>query len=429
MKKFPILLLGIALIGFLMGLIHLFRLRFESGDNFPPYSSFRADPIGAKAFYESLDSLVGTRRSLQPLARLGDGRDTTLLWLGGNSIRLFPEEFQDLETFVRSGGRLVIASAPLVERPRTNVFATLAASKKGIPLPGGGTPTNAPAGVEGDFRKITIEDRWDVDFGYADLVKAEDHFDPAYAMLKAQETEAASALPGNIFVHSTLWFKPADPDWRVVYARVHGTNEHPVLLERMMGRGSIVLFADSFYFSNEALRDERQPALLSWLIGPGRQVLFEETHLGVAENPGVAMLARKYRLEPLLVAVLLLALLFVWKNAAGFMPPHEEDINRDQGEAVEGRDSASAFVNLLRRNIIPGHLLRICLEQWNAALAGGRKPPRAKLEQMQRLIDAENALEPRQRNPVATYREFCSILTRNPKPGTRNLKTRNPKLP
>jgi hypothetical protein len=107
-------------------------------------------------------------------------------------------------------------------------------------------------------------------------------------------------------------------------------------------------------------------------------------------------------------AVLLLALLFVWKNAAGFMPPHDDDIGRELGETVEGRDSAGAFVNLLRRNIAPANLLRVCLEQWNNA--GLRKPARPKLEEMQRLIDTQNALEPRGRNPVGTYREFSRIL-------------------
>ena len=105
-----------------------------------------------------------------------------------------------------------------------------------------------------------------------------------------------------------------------------------------------------------------------------------------------------------------LALLFVWKNGAGFMPPHADEIGRELGETVEGRDSAGAFVNLLRRNITPANLLRVCLEQWNSALSGLRKPSRPKLEEMQRLIDTQNALEPRQRNPVGTYREFCRIL-------------------
>ena len=34
----------------------------------------------------------------------------------------------------------------------------------------------------------------------------------------------------------------------------------------------MVLAADSYWFSNEALRAERQPALLAWCAGPGREV-------------------------------------------------------------------------------------------------------------------------------------------------------------
>ena len=236
------------------------------------------------------------------------------------------------------------------------------------------------------------------------------HLDPAPAVL--QGATNSPALPRTLSLHTALCFRGLGPDWRVLYVRGQGTNVQPVLIERPMGRGGIVLFADSFYFSNEALRDDRQPALLSWFIGSGRQVVFEETHLGTSENPGVATLARKYRLQPLFAALILLALLFIWKNAASFMPPCEEQLARERGEIVEGRDSAGAFVNLLRRNIPPASLLRVCLEQWNAALASLRKPARPKLEEMQRLIDAQNALEPRERNPVGTYREFCRILSK-----------------
>ena len=442
MKKIPILIVGAALLGFLFGLANLFRLRFENGDNFPLYSSYRADPVGTKALYDSLDSLVSVRRHLRPLARLGDGRDTTLLWLGTTSLRLQPDEFKELETFVRSGGRLVIAAAPLLQRPRTNVFTLAAATGKGAPI--GGLPTNAPPGLREAFRKIDIQDRWGLAFDYVDLLKRDgDHFDPSPGAL--QRGADSPALPRTISLHSALYFRGLDPDWRVLYARVPGTNLLPVLIERPMGHGSIVLFADSFYFSNEALREERQSGLLSWLIGPSRQVLFEETHLGTAENPGVAALARKYRLQPLFLALLALALLFIWKNASRFMPPCEEQLARERGETVEGRDSAGALVNLLQRGITPSSLLRVCLEQWNTASAGLGKPARHKLEAMQRLIDAQNALPPRDRDPVGTYREFCRILakssgfrvpgsgffsqathsevqpTQNPKPETRNF--------
>ncbi|MEY2407346.1 MAG: hypothetical protein QOF48_16 [Verrucomicrobiota bacterium] len=411
MRKLSIFILLVALAGFLAALGHLLRLRFETGDNYPPYSSFRADPIGTKAFYESVDALASARRSLQPILKLGDGRDTTLLWLGATpeALRFHLDEFRVLETFVRSGGRLIIAASPAFESPRTNIFALAAARKRGV---GGAAPTNAPSGVADDFLKVYLTDRWDVSFDYKRLARREpDGFDPVAASL--QITGESSGLPSKIFVHSALTFEPRDPAWHEIYTRREGTNAWPVLIQRFMGRGSIVLLVDSFYFSNEALRDDRQPGFLSWAIGPGRRVVFEETHLGTTEKSGVVTLARKYHLESLLIALVLLALLFIWKNATSLMPARERQKSAETGDTVEGRDSAGAFVNLLRRNVAPANLLRVCLDQWNLALGAVRKPARHQLEEMQRIIDAENAAPPRQRNPVMAYREFCRILSRD----------------
>lgn len=411
MKKLPLLVLLLALVGFVLALAHLFRLRFESGDNYPRYSSFRADPVGTKALYESLDNLLTAKRHLQPLTKLGDGRDTALLWLGDSpsSLRLLPEEFKELETFARTGGRLVISFSPVLQLPRTNQFA-LAAARKGALPPAANT--NLPRNLPDWFRRVDIQTQWNLSFDYADLVKNElGGYEPTAAVLR--DTNGSPALPRELAFHSALGFSGLAPDWRVIYERRLRTNTLPVIIERPLGRGSIVVCADSWPFSNEALRDDRQPALLSWFVGPGSRVLFEETHLGTSESPGVATLARKYRLQPFAAAFLLLAVLFIWKSATSFMPPHENQLARDRGEVVAGRDSFSAFVNLLRRNISPAQLLRVCLEQWNAAHGGGaRKPPREKLEAMQRLIDAQNALDPAQRNPVATYREFCHILSK-----------------
>ena len=197
---------------------------------------------------------------------------------------------------------------------------------------------------------------------------------------------------------------------RTLYARVVGTNDYPVLIERPMGKGSLVLAADGFPFSNEALLRDRHPALLAWFVGASRHVVFDETHLGVSDDPGVAALARKYRLHGLAAALLLLAGLFIWKNTVSFVPPHAEQLARERGDQVQGRDSATGFINLLSRHVPPAEIMKLCLEQWNTHAAHTRKPSREKLEAMQRLIDAENALEPRQRNPVATYRKFCEIL-------------------
>ena len=151
---------------------------------------------------------------------------------------------------------------------------------------------------------------------------------------------------------------------------------------------------------------------MSWSVGSARMVRFDETHLGVTQEPGVAALLREYRLGGVFIALLILAGLFVWQNSVSFMPPYEELLARERGELVEGKDSATGFINLLKRNIAPADLMKVCIEQWNAHVSRMRRPSAARLAAMQQLIDAENQLEPQSRNPVRLYREFCEILKR-----------------
>ncbi len=408
MRKISVALLVIALAGFIYGLIHLFHLRFESGDNYPPYSTFRSDPLGAKALFQSFDRLIPAERHVQPLSKLGEGRATTLFWLGeeARGARFTDDEFKEFEKFLRTGGRLVIAFLPEMQQARSSKFAPRPPKAGPGAVPPG---TNAPPGSSVPW-PVTPGARWNFSLGYHELLRTEDKsFIPELSVLRDRNAE----LPKRLKVHTSLHFSPTDPAWRTIYARVVAkTNELPVMMERSFGRGSLVLCADAFPFSNEALLQEREPQLLSWLTGSSRRVVFDETHLGVASDPGIAALARKYRLHGAFAALLVLAALFIWKNTSSFMPPREDQLARERGELVEGRDSAAGFINLLRRNLPPALLMKTCVEQWQMHVARVRKPAPARLEAMQKLIDTENALEPRQRNPVRTYREFCEILRR-----------------
>ena len=62
MNRLSLILLGLVAAGFALGVIHLFNLRLETGDNYPPYSSLRADPLGSKAICESLNNLLPAGR-------------------------------------------------------------------------------------------------------------------------------------------------------------------------------------------------------------------------------------------------------------------------------------------------------------------------------------------------------------------------------
>lgn len=412
MKRLPLIFFLLVAGALVYGLMQLFQLRFAAGDVYPGCSTLRADPLGAKAFYESLGALADVQRNHRPLTRLPTGRDTTLFLLGADleDVRLTLDEFKRLEAFVDEGGRLVIALYPLLQRLPARWSATRAAQ----PLPG--MPTNAPAppgkskgspfGADDDpfeLAKIRFTERWGLGLDLAVLSKdAAGKYPPATAWRRTDRP-----LPETIHSHTALYFTHFKSDWRVIYAR---TNDQAVVIERPLGRGTMVLLADSYYFSNEALLVDRQSALLAWLVGPNRQVLFDETHLGVQEDPGVVTLARQYRLHGLALALLILALLFVWKNAATFLPPAEEQLAQERGELVRGKDAAAGFVNLLRRNLRPADLLPLCVAEWKKSC--GQGVPAARLQQMQEAIDAENARPPKERNPVATYRKFCQILAR-----------------
>jgi hypothetical protein len=403
MKRLPVILLLLATLGFAFGLAHLFRIRFAAGDIYPEYSSLRADPLGTKAFYKSLAALLPTRRNFQPLSKLAEGTDTTLLYLGARptDLEFTSSEFAHFESFLNTGGRLVIALFPSYQRPFTNRWTATATPTPGRPSPGKQSPPGADDELA-HLRPIPITERWGLQFGYAELPRNQDGvYKPAQAARKV-----AGPLPDSWPCHSALFFDKLNSAWQVIYER---RPERPVLIERRFRDGSIVLCADAYPFSNEALREDRQAALLTWLIGPSGHVVFDEVHLGVEEDPGIAALARKYRLHGLFAGLLGLAALFVWMNAAPFVAaPEAEGL---QPGVVTGRESAAGFVNLLRRSLPERELLGACLLEWKKTCA--HQTSRAKLEQIQAVIDAENAREPGERDLIRTYQAISHIVSRS----------------
>jgi hypothetical protein len=121
-----------------------------------------------------------------------------------------------------------------------------------------------------------------------------------------------------------------------------------------------VLATDSYLVSNEGLWRDSQPELLSWLIGPYASIVFDETHLGIREAPGVMSLVRQYHLEGILAGTILLAGLLIWKSMTSLVPP--QSLLRPGVIETEFR-FRPGFTNLLKRNIAPSKLLGVCIEQ------------------------------------------------------------------
>jgi hypothetical protein len=410
MKKFGVIVVLLIVVGFGFGLTQLFSLRFATGDIYPPYSSFRTDPLGAKVLYEGFDRVVKAERNFKPMPKLENGRDTALLILGlqPSQLRVSPGELKDLEHYVVSGGRLVLTFFPVYTAEdldparHTSVPPSNSPPAKPVRSKRPAPPTRQQ-NEEEDFG-LLLHEQWKFGLAFGALDRGENQsFKPQFA-LKQQ----AGDLPPLLLCHTALYFDQLNPAWKTLYARTNG----PVIIERKLGSGSIVVVADSYPFSNEALLKERQPKLLAWFTGGARAIIFDETHLGVQENRGVAALARKYRLHGFAAGLLLLAGLFVWRSSFSLIPPYEEELQRERGELISGKEAAAGFTNLLRRNISARDLLKACLEEWNKSCRHRVSTPR--LEKVQAIIDSHNASPESARDPVTAYRQITEALARTP---------------
>jgi hypothetical protein len=154
------------------------------------------------------------------------------------------------------------------------------------------------------------------------------------------------------------------------------------------------------------MKRERYPQLLSWLCGPHRKIVFDETHLGVSKSPGIATLLRKYGLAPFLLSLIVLALLAIWKQAARLVPVYEEE---EKATVDEGKDAFTGFTNLLRRNLSPDDLLSACLEEWKRSFTHGKQDLSSRLPQIQEIIAADRAQAKKNRNPVGAYRKISAL--------------------
>jgi len=459
---------------FVFALARLFELRFEQGDIYPPYSTLRTDPLGASVFYESLETVPGVtaQRYFEETFKSDDGREHALFMLGADTSSvnwLSRSEFDTLQRFVFNGGRVVIAYYPEVREPwwehhaRTNetdqsssdekarprhhrqpaennadesagetnrlsrspqlVDTNTVAKTNGVAAARHKSPRHARRHGQSENGDEPPKDDDDEDFKaemrHYTLLPAEWGFEFRYESLdtnddgqiqfpNARRVGAAQDLPSFLPIHTALCFTNLTNGWTTVYER---GRKIPVVVERKLGAGSVVLVADSYPFSNEALFKNRSAPLLAWFLGSGRNAIFDEAHLGIAEQPGMATLMRRYQLHGLILSLLLAAGLFVWKNSRGLIPPHP-----DAGDAAEpvvaGRDSASGLVNLARRGIAPVEIINVCFAEWrksNTRLVALSPAQRRDLEQ---LIQQQAALSPHQRKPVENYRVIAQILQR-----------------
>jgi hypothetical protein len=424
----------VILLAFSYGLLHLFLLRFESGDVYAPYSSLRSDPLGTRALHESLVQLniSPISRNYRPESQLQFDAHTTLLYLGAQVFypKAVSEEFAAaVDRLTDMGGRLVIAFLPVDKtlgaclpcdteqgdedqskdesdqkqdtKPDQTESAEPATNDSDNKRPQAEEETSEKSdSLSPNFKSVSLEERWGLSFNYDNAGK-----EPRVAVVDA--AFKSTELPDSISWHSVLYFSNLQEPWKVIYRQ----NGQPVIVERPYKRGTILLCADSYLFSNEALWSERHPGLLTRLIGPNSHIVFDEAHLGVYEVPGVAGLIRSFGFHWFFIGIIVLFVLFIWKNSVHFVPPLDITSDGPNLNTNSGRDYAQGLISLLRRNLPAKAVLRVSQEEWKKSF-GARQPKSSKARQGKSTMSTmDEIVSKNQSDPVKGYNAICKILS------------------
>lgn len=412
------------------GVIQLFLLRFQVGDVYPPYSSLRADPVGTKALLESLQTLpeLDVQRNFQPIGEFQRDLDekATIFYLGANNwifgYKTLPRDF---ESIMVKGGRLIVSFFPaspdifpsgtesLMFKPLFE--PTPEPEKEKIEDTTNEEVTPCPELIEDSTEEsepicckngtCEIEVRYHGSLSGFNINQSTEEITVFLLAEKVSSTTSPlPLLPPTIAIHSALYFDKLTENWRVLYK----LDEKAVMIERDMGKGSIVLSADSYFFSNEAMSQHRYPELLAWLVGPNTKIYFDETHLGVKESRGIAILARQYNLEGFFISLVILTILFIWKNTFSLVPSFTDDkVISDEGSASE-RNHSTGLVNLLKRNISGKKLLRVCFDEWKSSLPRKGEHMKTKVDTVENIITQSETGD--KKNKVNYYQRICKII-------------------
>jgi hypothetical protein len=313
--------------------LQMFRIRLETGDSYPEYSTYRADPKGLKAFYESLQATdqIQVSRRLQTSKILPSGENQLLVVAGLRADQqiVSDEDSQLFDHWLATGGRLLIALGP---EPSQTV-------KTSPPSRTNQEDKSNPSSV---LWQLFIR-RWGAQIAPLSDIRSATATSTLFGLIPRW-------LGRNFFDRLT-------PEWKVM--AMQGGKD--VIVERAFGHGSIVLLADSYPLSNEALATDRNTDFLLWLIDNRRGVLFDETHLGLTEQPGIMTLANRFGLQGTLFSFVAVLLLFIWKCQYTLVPRTKFDQN---SLIVSGNSSDQAFLNLLPRAVPYKDLLKVCISTW-----------------------------------------------------------------
>lgn len=327
------------------GVTRLFDVSTRGGEVFPAYSTLRSDPMGAKVLHDSLAGLP-EYRVVRSFKPMSQLAPSAASVVFLLSAPVSHDFLDDCRKWAAAGSRVVLVVGP---RPK--------------------------AGAEKPDRKNTpLEEEWQI------------RFEPSSG--------------------DRRWtsFKPLDESWRVLRQASHSATA----VEKRAGKGSMVLAGEAILLSNEGLHKERNTEFLLALLGGRREVIFDESHLGVVQSGSVGQLLRRYRLGGAALVLLALFALFFWRSTTSFLPPPAEAAaGPHTDDAVASHAGEDALVNLVRGSVPRSALAGSAQVLWHRSSPLMKASSIARRERVSRVL-AEAASA----QPLETWRRAHEILKR-----------------
>jgi hypothetical protein len=350
MKRLPAIAL-VTLASALIAVAIVLSVRTASKtNNYPPYSSLDIGEQGLRAFYETARRLgTPVERSYNSLSKTV-GTTGTLIYARTDVDRLREEDKKELELYelvAKPGARLVFLINETAETFVSGADSKRPDSKAKDPADKDAVnqkqdeKTNKSTGSKKPVE--TLRTLWGVELKYVDTV-----------LKKGLEEDA---LFGRGKWVTRRWsFSKWDDQWKPTA----GSDGGVYLLERTFGSGSVVLLLGLESFTNKTLLTKVDSARIASTLSGPRPLIFDEAHLGVADDDTIAGYARQHHLEWLLLGLVTLASLYVWRSSVSFVPALPED----RGAQIAGREAHLAFTSLLSQSIRRPDLPREMIGAW-----------------------------------------------------------------
>lgn len=383
------LLAGLALaglgLGFVWGLYWIFGVRFSSGEQYPSYSTFSPSPRGSKALHEVALRMgdLQVERALDPIAfRAREfGQETVIFALGAETsgVALSSSAFWlQLEDKARSGARVVLTFAePSLFVADQDQEGSGDEPSEAEEEEAGSDAQEEDDGASAGAPKAVALESWmqqhGLRFGYWGELPSD---------LEEERLWGELELDGrvhDIAFKAPRYFLAEGGPWQVL-GEAYG---RPIAMARDLGDGQLILFADSYPFSNEALAVEPSGFLFSWLLRGAERVVFHEEQLGVTFRESFMSLARKHGFDVALMLLLATAAAFIWRSSFSLLP---REPMAQGARGIELSSSIAGLRNLLERSVPRKELASVSYRRWARSRAA-RSLSEAKRQRAREILD------------------------------------------